>query len=164
MTIITERPKRATATEVAQKVRHDLKMAFPGVRFSVKTRNRGTDAVVVHWQDGPTRDRVEDIVDRYQLGDFDGMTDSYNYRQGRTVIQGVEYGVRWMQTQRDMSDAAETRFMALIMQYRGDLDGKPDYEIANLAWREFVRWDGCKDDLPATTSDLPSARDWRTTR
>ena len=164
MTIITERPRRATATEVAQKVRHDLKLAFPGVRFSVKTRNRGTDAVVVHWQDGPTCDRVEDIVNRYQLGDFDGMTDSYNYRQYRTVIQGVEYGVRWMQTQRDMSDAAETRFMALIMQYRGDLDGKPDYEIANLAWREFVRWDGCKDDLPSTTSDLPSARNWRTTR
>jgi hypothetical protein len=163
MTIITERPKRATATEVAQKVRHDLKLAFPGVRFSVKTRNRGTDAVVVHWQDGPTTDRVNAIVSCYQLGEFDGMTDSYTYHGGK-MVNGVEHGVRWIQTQRNMSDAAETRFMALIMQYRGDLDGKPDYEIANLAWREFVRWDGCKDDLPATTSDLPSARNWRTTR
>lgn len=162
---MTTRTPQAKTTDTAKVIRRELAAAFPDTKFSVRSRTRGTDtdAIMVEWADGPTRERVEAIVGCYQHGEFDGMTGSYTYRGGK-MIDGVEHGVRWLQTQRSMSDAAETRFMALIMQYRGDLDGKPDYEIANLAWREFVRWDGCKDDLPATTSDLPSARDWRMTR
>jgi hypothetical protein len=160
---MTPRVYQAKTTDTAKVIRHELAAAFPRTKFSVRSRTSGTDAIHIEWQDGPTTDRVDAIVSCYQYGEFDGMTDSYTYHGGK-MVNGVEHGVRWIQTQRNMSDAAETRFMALIMQYRGDLDGKPDYEIANLAWREFVRWDGCKDDLPATTSDLPSARNWRTTR
>ena len=160
---MTTRTPQAKTTDTARVIRRELAAAFPGTKFSVRSRTRGTDAIDVEWLDGPTSDRVMSIVGGYQHGDFDGMTDSYTYHGGK-IINGLEHGVRWLQTQRNMSAAAETRFMALIMQYRGDLDGMRDYEIANLAWREFCRWDGCKDDLPATTSDLPSARDWRTTR
>ena len=160
---MTPRIYRAKTTDTAKVIRRELAAAFPGVKFSVRSRTSGTDAIDVEWEDGPTRERVEAIIGCYQHGSFDGMTDSYTYHGGK-MIDGVEHGVRWLQTQRNMSDAAETRFMALIMQYRGDLEGKQDYEIANLAWREFVRWDGTKDDLPATTSDLPSARNWRTTQ
>ena len=156
-----ERPRRATPAEVAKQVRADLALAFPGVKFSVRSESRGTSSVSVHWIDGPTTQRVDDIVDRYQMGDFDGRDDSYNYRAEREIRAGVEYSVRWVMTTRHMSDTAATRFMALIQQYRGDIDGKPDYEIRNLAWREFVKWDGYADALPETTDDLPSAREWR---
>ena len=150
---------KATTVQTAQRVRQDLKAAFPNVKFTVRSRTRGTDAIDVEWEDGPTTNRVNSLVGGYQHGEFDGMTDSYNYRGGK-VVGGVEHGVRWMQTQRHMSDAAGTRFEALIREYRGDLEDKRDYEISNLAWREFVKWDGVESPLPATTDDLPSVREY----
>ncbi len=60
----------------------ELKRAFPGVKFSARTsRYSGGDSMTVRWTDGPTSKQVDEIVDRYQGCDFDGMTDSTSYRQ-----------------------------------------------------------------------------------
>lgn len=160
MTDMTPRIYRASTTETAKLIRQDLKATFPSIKFSVRSHTRGTDAIVVEWEDGPTTRQVEALVNGYQEGDFDGMTDCYNYHGGK-MINGREYGVRWMQTQRNMSPAADTRFEALIRQWRGDLEGKQHYEISNLAWREFCRWDGTTMPLPETIHELPSAIECR---
>lgn len=64
----------------AKNCRIELARAFPGVKFSVKTRRfSGGDAMDVSWVDGPCSKQVDPIVDRYSAGSFNGMDDSYTY-------------------------------------------------------------------------------------
>lgn len=64
----------------AKNIRLELKQAFPRIKFSVKTRafSMGDD-INVSWTDGPTKKQVEEIIDKYQAGSFDGMVDLYTY-------------------------------------------------------------------------------------
>lgn len=74
-------PAGDSLTTAAKNIRIELKRAFPAVKFSVKTeRYSGGDSIRVRWVDGPTSDQVERIINRYEGGSFDGMTDSYNHR------------------------------------------------------------------------------------
>lgn len=105
--------------DVAALIRHDLRAAFPGVKFSVRC-SRGTASawIGVHWTDGPTASQVDEITHRYQSRAFDGMTDSYN-DLGTTLIAGedgqmpeeVRYHCDGVNTHRELSPAA-----ALIAQ------------------------------------------------
>lgn len=75
-----ETSKLYGCTLAAANVRIELKAAFPGVKFSVKTSkfSMGNDMRTA-WTDGPTTKEVETIADKYSGGSFDGMTDCYNY-------------------------------------------------------------------------------------
>lgn len=76
-----------TAAETAKFVRAELKKAFPGVKFSVRsTRSR----VEVDWQDGPAWEAVDAVTKRFAGATFDSMTDLKEYHtsideQGRKV-------------------------------------------------------------------------------
>jgi hypothetical protein len=70
------------STLAAMNIRADLKKNFPGVKFSVKSeRYSGGDSVNVYWTGGPDEKDVENVIDRYEAGSFDGMTDSYTYKK-----------------------------------------------------------------------------------
>lgn len=65
------------AADLARIIRGDLKRAFPGAVFQVRTSKYSMGSSVrVNWTDGPTRDDVDAIVGRYKAHGFDGMTDS----------------------------------------------------------------------------------------
>ncbi len=74
----------------AKNIRRELKAAFPKVKFSVRSESyTGGDNINVGWTDGPTVEQVEKITAKYSGGDFDGMTDSYNYsRSPWTEVYG----------------------------------------------------------------------------
>jgi len=74
MAIIEEIRNRDAAT-IARKV---LREEFPGIRFSVRTAQRG-DSVDVRWTDGPTSEAVEGAIGFLEGKRFDGMTDSTSY-------------------------------------------------------------------------------------
>lgn len=77
--------KQPTASQAIKK---ELKAAFPNTKFSV----RGDyNAVRIDWTDGPTIDQVKSIGNKYEMGSFDGMTDSYNYTNRRDDIPQVSY-------------------------------------------------------------------------
>lgn len=61
---------------VAINLRILLKEAFPGVKFSVRS---DYSHVGISWVDGPTEKRVQEVVDRFSAGRFDGMEDIYKY-------------------------------------------------------------------------------------
>jgi len=64
----------------AKNIRIELSRQWPGIKFSVKSdRFAGGNSISVSWHDGPTSKQVDEIIDKYQHGSFDGMTDSYNY-------------------------------------------------------------------------------------
>ena len=146
----------ATAADSAKLIRTEIKAAWPGVRFSVRSER---STVNVEWTDGPTIKQVEALPGKFEMGYFDGMDDSYKYTSAY-IVDGVDYSVKYLFCHRNMSAEAEARFDELIRQYRGDLEGKPDYEIATLAYREYKEWDATTTPLPTTTDELPSHLEW----
>jgi hypothetical protein len=67
--------------EQAKLIRRRLKIEFPGVKFSVRSKSySGGASITVHWVDGPTSARVDEITEPYAGGGFDGMIDmAYSY-------------------------------------------------------------------------------------
>lgn len=93
----------------AKNVRRDLKKAFPGVKFSVKS---SYDTINVSWQDGPTRPEVEAVISKYENGTFDGMTDCFNF--DTSPFNEVFGGCRYTFAQREHSDeliAVATKYL-----------------------------------------------------
>lgn len=68
--------------DTAKLIRVQLKKNFPGVKFGVRSEQYSMGASInIHWTDGPTKERVEKIVNPFCGGRFDGMIDlAYNVR------------------------------------------------------------------------------------
>lgn len=79
----------AKKTEVAKAVRVELKKAFSGIKFSV--RAQAHSAVYVMWTDGPAAADVRNIVSKFELGQFDGMVDSYDFNNKRADVPQCMY-------------------------------------------------------------------------
>jgi len=62
--------------DVAALIRHRLRVAFPGVKFSVRAKvYSGGSSVHIYWSDGPVDFEVEQVANAYSFGGFDGMID-----------------------------------------------------------------------------------------
>lgn len=123
-----ERQTKSSHAHGAGNIRRELKVAFPGVKFSVTSKSySGGDSIDIAWVDGPTTGRVEKIVGKYAEGHFDGMDDSYSY--SRDQFPRVFGGAKYVMTQRGMSLAGvrtawakEGRDLADIAESKGDWD------------------------------------------
>lgn len=95
--------KPSSAKLGAANIRTELKAAFPGIKFSVKTRNyAGGCSIDVEWQDGPTGSLVEAITNKYQEGHFNGMEDIYESNRNN-VFTPVFGGAKYVGTTRSYS-------------------------------------------------------------
>lgn len=72
----SDRPDWSPGRLAAENIRRELKRAFPGVKFKVRS---DFNCVDIYWTDGPTSKQVKAITDKYKAGTFDGMTDCYEY-------------------------------------------------------------------------------------
>ena len=89
----------------AKNIRIELKQAFPGVKFSVRqSLSTYSMCIDVTWTGGPGRKEVDDIIDKYQTSDFDGMTDSDVPRNN--VWTDVFGGARFVSAERRGKDDA----------------------------------------------------------
>tara|TARA_R110000772_G_C13284254_1_gene437433 strand:+ start:28 stop:2118 length:2091 start_codon:yes stop_codon:yes gene_type:complete len=84
---------------VAGNIRKQLKKYFPGVKFSVKS---SYTSVNVRWTDGPTDKAVDEKIQRFSNGGFDGYTD-YHYTKN-SPFNNAFGGVQFLFTDRDLSD------------------------------------------------------------
>lgn len=99
--------KKSEQARAASCIRKDLKNHFPTVKFSVTSRGySGGDAVDINWENGPTRKSVNEIVEKYQYGTFDPMTDYYDNTNTRSDIPQTKY----VQCQRDVQSSIEIKF------------------------------------------------------
>lgn len=65
-----------SCAETAKHVRNALKLAFPGVKFSVRSSNySGGASIDVRWKDGPLTKAVESVAKAFEGKTFDGMID-----------------------------------------------------------------------------------------
>jgi hypothetical protein len=90
------------AAFAAANLRKELKLAFPGIKFSVRSDSfSGGDSIDVAWTDGPTTKEVDRIANKYSAGSFDGMEDLYNYES--TAWTTVFGDAKYVHTQRHYS-------------------------------------------------------------
>lgn len=69
-------PKYLSCAETAKALRLALKAAFPGTKFSVRSKTySGGASISFDWTDGPTRSDVEAISSGFAGGGFDGSID-----------------------------------------------------------------------------------------
>lgn len=88
--------KTIDAVDVAKLVRVELKTAFPGVKFTVKTKR--TSSIRVGWVDGPTYAAVQAVVGKYEGAEFDPTQDLKTYND-------TPYGNDFIFFDREFSDA-----------------------------------------------------------
>jgi hypothetical protein len=67
---LTSLKKNSGGKLAAINIRTQLREAFPGVKFSVRSDYNSVD---IRWELGPTVNQVRAITDNYQRGHFDGM-------------------------------------------------------------------------------------------
>lgn len=77
----TSEPRRWISTvDTAKLIRSVLKRAFPGTKFSVRSRSySGGSAILIRWTDGPTDLEVSGLTDGFEGGGFDGSIDLAYY-------------------------------------------------------------------------------------
>lgn len=96
--------KNNSLVAAAKNIRIELARAFPGIKFSVRSERFSMgDAIRVSWTDGPTTAQVEEITSWYTAGDFDGMTDCYNYRKDHAWSDAFG-DAKYISTSRELSD------------------------------------------------------------
>lgn len=80
------------SAEAAKAIRAELKLAFPGIKFSVKSSNFSMgNAVDITYLDGVFRKRVEEITDKYQYSSFNAMEDMSEITNRRDDIPQAKY-------------------------------------------------------------------------
>ena len=109
----------------AKNIRIQLKAAFPGVKFSVKTSSySGGNNIDIRWTDGATVQQVNEITREYALGSFDGMTDSYEYDQSNYWTDAFG-GTKYISNYRYMSDEFLASVLEELSAKWGTIDGVP---------------------------------------
>jgi len=121
---------------VAINLRIELKHAFPGVKFSVKSDYTTVD---VSWTDGPSRSQVQEITDKWEDHKNDQSGDYRDYCP--SLFNRVFGGCKYMSEHRDMS--GETKEELLLwtkdMFLEGHTYGESSQE--NLAWKLFYEYE-----------------------
>lgn len=95
-----------TCAETAAMIRASLKVEFPGVKFSVRSKTySGGASINVDWTNGPTTKQVDAVVKFYEGASFDGMIDlkSYEYTMNEAG-EVIHYGADYVFTNRRISD------------------------------------------------------------
>lgn len=99
-----------SCAETAALLRQALKEAFPGVKFSVKSKTySGGASISIRWTDGPNEAQVDTIAKRFKGAYFDSTIDYkgavFHMLDGKPVHFGADY----IHTNRDDSKPAIER-------------------------------------------------------
>ncbi|TDN39820.1 hypothetical protein E4631_23420 [Hymenobacter sp. UV11] len=101
-----------TLTGTAQLIREALKIAFPGVKFSVTSDSFANgNAVDIRYTDGPSRKQVEQVYAPFISGHYNSSEDMYEYHREPTTIDStgklfrMSYGAKYIHEHRSYSPA-----------------------------------------------------------
>jgi hypothetical protein len=112
-----------SCADTAKLVRDELKAAFPGRKFSVRSKTYS----------GPTGKDVDAIVGKFAGASFDGMKDLKSYHESRYRGQRLHFGSNYVFTNRSISDTWRDEILAKFEQVIGRDLGDPDS-------RDFSWW------------------------
>ena len=94
-----------STTETAKIIRQELAKAFPGIKFSVKSKSySGGSSVSVGWTDGPTPKMVEKVAGQFSGASFDPMIDLKSHHDSEWNGEVVSFGPDYVNCNRSHSD------------------------------------------------------------
>lgn len=133
--------KYVSTVETAKMIRAALKVAFPSVKFSVKSHSyAGGSSIRVSWYAGPNSAQVEKITKAFEGSGFDGMCDlKYNLDPVEINGEPVQFGVDYVFAERKVNAV-----MVQIAAYRVHKELKlPLLQVKGdevIGGNEFVRF------------------------
>ena len=124
-----------TTANTSKLIRKALKGAFPGVKFSVRSKSySGGSSARVWWTDGPTTVEVDHVVGRFAGATFDGMTDCKNYVEGEYGGRPVMFGPDFVFTSRSNTEEALRAALGTLYAYHNiDEEEFPKPEVVTTA-------------------------------
>jgi hypothetical protein len=129
----------ATRNTNGTTIKNELKKAFPSVKFSVRMQDYST--FYISWTNGPACKEVDSVVAKFEMGDFNGMTDCYEY----TNKAGF---AKYIFTTRQVSEELESKITEQIKSRYCDKavehEERAFYNDANLDMEDFLQWDARK--------------------
>jgi len=122
----------------AENIRRGLKKALPGYKFAVNARG---GSITVKWTDGPTVASVKEIVNRHELGNFNGMDDLYEYDADAHFAE-VFGGTRYVFESREVTPEAKQAAFAAAYPHGLSCDGQtftamPDRTLCLTSSQEY---------------------------
>jgi len=125
-----------TCADTAKLVRRSLKEAFPGVKFSVRSRvYSGGASIDVRWTDGPTEKAVEAIAGKFSSATFDGMRDLKEYHISELAGRLVSFGVDFIFFSRKVSlGPTQNALDSLWIEYASDVKGIEKPTLTEKEW------------------------------
>jgi len=125
----------------AKSIKNELKMVFPGVKFSVTSDSFSMgNSVNISWTDGPTTEVVDKIVKKYQYGHFNGMEDIYEFSN---MIKELPQA-KFVMTNRHMSDETEEKIREELKIAKEDMarynESRQEWNNT-LVYRKFIKMD-----------------------
>ena len=149
---------RSYQAQTASLIKKDLQAKYPLIKFSVKS---DMYSVRARWTDGPTAHDVEQVMNPYTNGSFDGMTDCFNYTKSAKPVS-----VNYVFADRDYSkEARDTMRAKLAKEWRitntADEDALPDRPYGMWTMGQFINHELHALDLypkPAPQEDRHVAR------
>lgn len=114
LTILEKKRPLTQAAQVSKMIRKMLSEKYENIKFKVTSKNyAGGNSVDISWNLGPVDTEIEKLVNKYQMGHFDGMVDMYEYSNSR-------------------SDIPQTKFVFTQREYRLEAE----IENYKLPWKE----------------------------
>lgn len=130
--------KYISAADTAKLARQILKEAFPGVKFSVRSKTySGGASIDIGWTDGPVTSQVESQVAVLEGSYFDGMIDYKGSRYARLDGEEVHFCANFIHCNRSYSDALLEKGIAVVAgSYGGGVTITPAEwrKGAGLSW------------------------------
>lgn len=141
--------KRTEVAEAASEIRKVLKMAFPGINFSVKSENySGGDSIRVNWENGPTVKQVNRYTKDFEYGSFNGMEDIYEINNRNKNIPQTKYLFLNREMSKNLKD-----FYKKELEKTHNFKGMPEWEKERKLWR-LMKDEFEDSSLPAGLSGI----------
>lgn len=132
--------KGSVHARAAKNLRRELKEAFAGAKFSVRSSTySGGNSVDVSYTDGPSYDDVSEIAKKYQGGHFDGMQDIYEYNSSSfSNAVGIVLGtVKYVSVQRSITEELKAQVKTDIQEsYANHLE---DHDLDRIFYRAMQK-------------------------
>ena len=126
----------STHASVAKTIRKELKEKFPDIKFSVRSESfAGGNSIDIYYTNGVPEDEVRKLVNKYESGNFDGMTDCYNYYPNRDYPT-----VKYISVDRKITDDIREKTKIDIAKRYGieDIDNDQEWFNKFQAWPNNV--------------------------
>lgn len=130
---------KTESAQCAKIIKKELKMKYPNIKFSVNSSNfAGGNSVNISYNDAIPSSEIEKIINKYKDGQFDGMTDCYNYSPNPLNIPRAKY----ISVNRHISAENNARVKADIAKKFGIVNIEDEKEWMKIfnAWPEQVVW------------------------